>query len=262
MYCKNCGCKISTEEKRCSDCGIDIKEIEYCGGFWGLVGEEGKVKTLTSIEEKSKEVLEKNTAEKRKPLENYVVHRKIESRENEKVSEELNNTIRVKNKTIRRDKSLKIFLVGVVLIFMTVCLLQSIQISKVLKQCNKLHMLYEDMTLEYQELYTQYNELKEQLEKSLISGEEEKISLGEEKNDDWMEMDETEELSDKTEEVSDEIEESPDEADKVSDETVGTSDEAEELPEQEEKSLHNDPNVSNDLSRQFNQSEREDVINE
>ncbi len=268
MYCKNCGCKINTGEKRCSDCGTDIKEIEYCGGFWGLVGEEEKVKTLISIEEKPKEVLERNTIKKREILENRVVQRTTEKRESKKLNEELINSIMIKNKTIRRYKNLKIFLVGVVLILVTVCLLQSVQISQVSKQCEKLYTIYEGLILEHQEFYGHYGELKEQLEKPSISETEENIDLNgqDETEESSVEAgkvsDETEGVSDEAGEVSDETEESSGEVGEVSDETEGASDETGELPEREEKSLNNDPNMSNNLGRQFNQSEREDLANE
>ena len=59
MYCKKCGCKILTEEK-CPECGADVTDIEYCGGFWGLVektaseDEEDKVRTEEIIKEGNK----------------------------------------------------------------------------------------------------------------------------------------------------------------------------------------------------------------
>ena len=43
MYCKDCGCKLKKGEKYCPDCGTEVTEIEYNGGFYGLVnGKENK----------------------------------------------------------------------------------------------------------------------------------------------------------------------------------------------------------------------------
>lgn len=45
MYCKDCGCKLKKGEKYCPDCGTEVTEIEYNGGFYGLVngGENKKI---------------------------------------------------------------------------------------------------------------------------------------------------------------------------------------------------------------------------
>lgn len=167
MYCQKCGCKINMEERRCSDCGTDVKGNEYCGGFWGLVGEEEKVRTFTPQGENSKEELEKD-------------------------------------RTIRKYKSLKLFLVEVVLILilMVVCLLQFVQISQISKQFDKLYQVCEELGGDYQELNDKYTEIKEQVEELSIL-------------------------------------------------------EAEENPLLEEDSVS-----TNNLDRQFNQSESEEVINE
>ncbi len=38
MYCSKCGCKIHAGEDVCSNCHAALNNVEYCGGFWGLVG--------------------------------------------------------------------------------------------------------------------------------------------------------------------------------------------------------------------------------
>jgi Sec-independent protein translocase protein TatA/RNA polymerase subunit RPABC4/transcription elongation factor Spt4 len=42
MYCKKCGCRLSSSAKVCPECGCEAT-TEYCGGFWGIVGENSKV---------------------------------------------------------------------------------------------------------------------------------------------------------------------------------------------------------------------------
>ena len=39
MFCNNCGKKIKAGSSRCS-CGAPVEQMEYCGGFWGLVGKK------------------------------------------------------------------------------------------------------------------------------------------------------------------------------------------------------------------------------
>ncbi len=58
MYCKNCGCKISTGDKKCPNCGTPVTEIEYCGGFWGLTEKSEKISGgKTSAKDKKYEEL-------------------------------------------------------------------------------------------------------------------------------------------------------------------------------------------------------------
>ena len=39
MYCSKCGRKLNKNDGICPECGIEAAE-EYCGGFWGLVGND------------------------------------------------------------------------------------------------------------------------------------------------------------------------------------------------------------------------------
>lgn len=39
MYCKKCGYKLMSGKRVCGNCGEPVDSAEYCGGFWGLVGE-------------------------------------------------------------------------------------------------------------------------------------------------------------------------------------------------------------------------------
>ena len=41
MFCNNCGKKIKPGALKCS-CGAPVEKMEYCGGFWGLVGKNPK----------------------------------------------------------------------------------------------------------------------------------------------------------------------------------------------------------------------------
>ncbi len=39
MFCQKCGSKLPLDSDICEYCGVKQKEIESCGGFWGLVGQ-------------------------------------------------------------------------------------------------------------------------------------------------------------------------------------------------------------------------------
>lgn len=43
MFCKKCGMKCDSSHAACANCGYPTGEEEYCGGFWGLVGEKPPV---------------------------------------------------------------------------------------------------------------------------------------------------------------------------------------------------------------------------
>lgn len=40
MFCKKCGMRCDSSLETCANCGHPIGGDEYCGGFWGLVGEK------------------------------------------------------------------------------------------------------------------------------------------------------------------------------------------------------------------------------
>lgn len=52
MYCKKCGHRINIEDNKCIECGMQIRGIEYNGGFWGMVGDVKEDKRLEPLETK------------------------------------------------------------------------------------------------------------------------------------------------------------------------------------------------------------------
>ena len=51
MFCNNCGKKIKAGAVRCS-CGAPVEQMEYCGGFWGLVGKKPEKPRRNDVGEK------------------------------------------------------------------------------------------------------------------------------------------------------------------------------------------------------------------
>lgn len=65
VYCNNCGCKISSGERRCPNCDAEIRDIEYNGGFWGLVGKienESFIPEIDTIESDSNKSVNKDVS--------------------------------------------------------------------------------------------------------------------------------------------------------------------------------------------------------
>lgn len=51
MFCKKCGMKCDSSRETCVNCGYPIAGDEYCGGFWGLVGEKPPVAAMRKTSE-------------------------------------------------------------------------------------------------------------------------------------------------------------------------------------------------------------------
>lgn len=58
MFCRKCGIKLNAGEKTCRNCGASVELAEYCGGFWGLVGEEKKTDVTVPSAQKETPVRE------------------------------------------------------------------------------------------------------------------------------------------------------------------------------------------------------------
>lgn len=122
MYCKKCGCRLNKGNSKCPDCGVKVTEIEYCGGFWGLVGERGKNDGQADIDRSEK----------------LMIPAKKES-----------NT-KIKQKFVLKVRIL-IFLLIVTAI---ICLVQTIRVLEISKRYDKLGEKYEILYENYKELYS------------------------------------------------------------------------------------------------------------
>ncbi len=72
MYCKKCGCKVETGDKKCRDCGTPVTEIEYCGGFWGLTESSERIKAgKAPSKDKEYEELKARVREEEKTKKKY-----------------------------------------------------------------------------------------------------------------------------------------------------------------------------------------------
>lgn len=67
MYCQKCGYKLESNSFTCPNCGSRNDEIEYCGGFWGLVHQDESKKLLENKrEEARKEEVRSETARRKR----------------------------------------------------------------------------------------------------------------------------------------------------------------------------------------------------
>ena len=115
MYCENCGRRVDFDDKKCPDCGIEIEEIEYCGGFWGLIGEkkhETEQKTIKSVEN---EVEIERTQEK-----SSVSMKEIDTKTSTKA---------LKSKRENKKGNHSVAFVVAIIFLLSVCLIQTVRIS-------------------------------------------------------------------------------------------------------------------------------------
>ena len=55
MYCKKCGIRIKEGQEKCPECGTEQDKPEYCGGFWGLVGDRREDEASRQIQKQPEE---------------------------------------------------------------------------------------------------------------------------------------------------------------------------------------------------------------
>ena len=54
MFCRKCGMKIIPGEASCRNCGEAARAGEYCGGFWGITGDEKREKARRQGDQEEK----------------------------------------------------------------------------------------------------------------------------------------------------------------------------------------------------------------
>lgn len=164
MYCGKCGCKIRNGEVKCSNCGADVTEIEYCGGFWGLVGEDEKKVVVPEIQ--GNRVVEQVVAPEIHRVEaEKIVVPEIHRSETEKTVVPVKQDI-VKKERKRHKRRMKVFLILIMVLFLA-CLAQMFRVSVMTKKYRVLrkdyeilYQKYQDLDAEYQALYLENEELK------------------------------------------------------------------------------------------------------
>lgn len=134
MYCKKCGCKIKSEEKYCSDCGAEVGNIEYCGGFWGLVGEEKEKIDIPDIKPVEPEkIIEEN---KKAALKEHPVSKRKNKRKN------------------------RMMYVGIALLI--ICVIQTIRVSSISRKYEFQKMRYNNLKQNYDELIIEKENIKKE----------------------------------------------------------------------------------------------------
>ena len=162
MYCQKCGCKVTEKEKKCPNCGRNV-EIEYCGGFWGLVGEEKKQSEISQ---------NKNTD----PVSSEITIKKEKQEEMDTVTEKEYKKIltakKVLNKRYKKLKKRSGICIGILVIAL---ILQSVSMVTVINEKADIETKYETLSDDYelgQTFRNTYEEIKKQIEYVVTCGKQ------------------------------------------------------------------------------------------
>ena len=164
MYCQKCGCKVAEKEKKCPNCGRSV-EIEYCGGFWGLVGEEKK---------QSEVCQNKNTDTI--PSEIIVKQEKHEERDTvtEKEYKKILISKKLLNKKYKKLKKRSGICIGILIIAV---ILQSVSMVTIINEKTDIETKYESLSNNYELGQIKYKKLKEQYKSLNIKVKYKQIQL-------------------------------------------------------------------------------------
>lgn len=133
MYCQKCGYKLKSNSSTCPNCGSRNDEIEYCGGFWGLVHQD----------------------ESKKPLEN----RKEEAR-SEAVRRERNSAVyEERNRKKKKQRVVPVLLCACAL-FVIISMIQTVRVANQSEKCREMETWVE----EHQGLESENQKLQEENE--------------------------------------------------------------------------------------------------
>lgn len=175
MYCSNCGCKVHEDEKVCSDCGASLYSVEYCGGFWGLVGkrnqdtEYSKNQLLFSNKEES--------SEDELVLKEQVIQQSKSGRVKENFDTDQTKSTEKQPLFPRDTLFTKLILIGAIL-FMIISIVQSARLLYMKRLCDKYESKYkvlseanEELTVKYEEVCKQYEAAYGKEENSMQASE-------------------------------------------------------------------------------------------
>ncbi len=161
MYCMKCGCKIVPKSMKCSNCGADSTRVEYCGGFWGLVGSSKIVNDEIQYD---------------KEMQTFEVPKE---KRGQKTENELLSKIKENSK---KQKLIISFLLGVVIIMLAVCIVQTFRSKSYARKYDSSKNTYSTLDIEYQDLKKKYDALTIEFESLQQQNKELKKIVGKERD--------------------------------------------------------------------------------
>lgn len=152
MYCNFCGCKLDSMTTKCPSCGQNAK-AEFCGGFWGLVGEENK-QEVSSVAKEPEIKKNKNASE--------LKNTDFSTMDIKPVGSQHTKKIRQKKK---RNQMKRKIIVGMLGVLFVICVIQTIRLSEEYKKYNNIQDKYAAVQKDLTDIQKQNKQLlKDQAE--------------------------------------------------------------------------------------------------
>lgn len=118
MYCKKCGIRIKEGQEKCPECGTEQDKPEYCGGFWGLIGNQREDEASRQIQKQPDTEQDRMYQEQKKELQ--------ETKELLKEKQRLKQQCETLKKSCQRQKCYTAVLTGIVVLLAVVSMILTI----------------------------------------------------------------------------------------------------------------------------------------
>lgn len=145
MYCSYCGCKLDSTAKKCPSCGNDARS-EYCGGFWGLVGEKEPQKPEPAAEKKNVEETQIMPADSTNEEKSVDMEKAISD----------NCIVRVEKKKRTSQK----IVTGILLVSVLLCIIQTVRLTVSNRKISDMREKNETISQEYEKMLMEKEEVE------------------------------------------------------------------------------------------------------
>ena len=159
MYCSFCGCKLDATAQRCPSCGQNAR-VEFCGGFWGLVGEQKKQEVM-SVEKETEIKKIKSTSDVKRTEEHVADIKPEENRRRERARQ------RKKRQQIKRK-----IIAGIIGVLFVMCAIQTVRLSSEHKKYIEVQNNYSEIKGEYENLQGELKSVSEEKQELMNEKEE------------------------------------------------------------------------------------------
>lgn len=155
MYCQKCGCRVKRTDEKCPNCG-SVVSLEYCGGFWGLVGEEPKSRSNSVKRNLQQEDMGKRLFQ----AEEEKTEAEQKQNEAEKEKEKYRHLLMEKRKVNEKNRKVLKILTAALGVLLIVCVLE----SAFLLYKNFVQENYRNLSADYEALEENYKILEDKYE--------------------------------------------------------------------------------------------------
>lgn len=122
VYCKKCGIRIKEGQEKCPECGTEQDKPEYCGGFWGLIGNQREDEASRQIQKQPEEGTSRQLQQHLEEISSQLQQQKELLKEKQLLKQQCETL----KKSCQRQKSHTAVLTGIVVLLAAVCMILTI----------------------------------------------------------------------------------------------------------------------------------------